>query len=200
MGFIRSRECLGIDMTSDYLKLADDEITLRRDLKVIEIPEGTITVLEEGRSYIFVHEMGGDFTIRNAYGAMYRVAGNDADAIGKQVPADAQLPIAEGEEVTEEHVWTQIRKCYDPEIPVDIVELGLIYDMSMTQGERGALIEVTMTLTAPGCGMGQVLQDDVKRKVEQLPGVSEAEVELTFDPPWSPERMSEAARLETGML
>jgi len=191
---------LEIDMSSGYVKLVDDEVTLSGALKVIEIPEGTVTVLEEGRSYILVHEMGGDFTIRNAYGAMYRVSGNDAEVIGKQVPADAQLPIAEGEMITEEHVWIQIRKCYDPEIPVNIVELGLIYDMSMTLGETGAFIKVTMTLTAPGCGMGQVLQDDVKRKVEQLPGVSEVDVELTFDPPWSPERMSEVARLETGML
>ena len=134
---------------------------------------------------------------------MYRVDGDHGEALGKpprQQIAQGQLDASDGK-LTDEIVWEQLKTCFDPEIPVNIVELGLIYKMAIVPlGENENRIEIDMTLTAPGCGMGQVIADDVKRKVEKLSAVSETVVELVFDPPWNPSLMSEAARLMTGMM
>jgi probable FeS assembly SUF system protein SufT len=137
-------------------------------------------------------------------GNLAQVAACDADALGFEAqtpyPAPAGQDAADGA-VDESLLWDQMRTCYDPEIPINIVDLGLIYDCRVTPtGDGGHRVDVVMTLTAPGCGMGEYLAQDVRAKLAQVPNVSDVNVQLTFDPPWSQERMSEAARLETGML
>jgi probable FeS assembly SUF system protein SufT len=134
-------------------------------------------------------------------GNLFRVAGTDADAIGKQPVLPPRLPDDATEEDVERLLWEQMKTVYDPEIPVNIVDLGLVYQCDMRpDGSGGHIVDVRMTLTAPGCGMGDILVDDVKSKLELVPGVSDVRVELTFDPPWNHSMMSEVARLETGMF
>jgi probable FeS assembly SUF system protein SufT len=134
-------------------------------------------------------------------GHLFRIEGKDADAIGKDIVKGPDVAADAGDEEIEKAVWDQMRTCYDPEIPVDIVELGLIYDCKLERSDSGARkAKIQMTLTAPGCGMGEILVADVKSKVLAVPTVTEAEVELVFDPPWNQSMMSEAARLATGMF
>lgn len=188
---------------SSLLTLNKERISLSRPTPAVMVPEGTTMILEEAVEVTIVHELGGDYTVRGLDGRMYRIDGDHGDALGKasrEQVAQEQLDALEGK-LTEEIVWEQLKTCYDPEIPVDIVELGLIYKMTIVPLEDNInRIEIDMTLTAPGCGMGQVIADDVKRKVEKLSAVSETVVELVFDPPWNPGLMSEAARLMTGMM
>jgi probable FeS assembly SUF system protein SufT len=132
---------------------------------------------------------------------MFRVAGHDADAIGKEAAQAPELPPGANDADVEELVWKQLRTCFDPEIPINVVDLGLVYSCEVQTGADGQRrVEVKMTLTAPGCGMGEILVDDVRSKIELVPTVLEADVELVFDPPWNQSMMSEAARLETGMF
>ena len=173
-------------------------IELTREVAAVEIPAGTEATLADGALVQLVHELGGDYTVRTMMGTMYRIDGRNADALGYEVKADA-LPVVTDGKPTDEHIWEMLGRCYDPEIPVNIVELGLIYRMELKQEQGTSLVEVDMTLTAPGCGMGQVLMQDVERKVQSLDGIDKVVVDLTFDPPWTPERMSEEARLTTGL-
>jgi probable FeS assembly SUF system protein SufT len=134
-------------------------------------------------------------------GNLFRVAGRDADAIGKEPPEPLELPEGASDDDVEKLVWKQLRTCFDPEIPINVVDLGLVYEAIVRKRDDGQReIEVRMTLTAPGCGMGDILVDDVRSKLELIPTVVEADVELVFDPPWNRNMMSEAARLETGMF
>jgi probable FeS assembly SUF system protein SufT len=127
--------------------------------------------------------------------------GQDADAIGKEAPQPLELPEGAGDADVEVLAWQQLRTCFDPEIPINVVELGLVYACEIQRADDGSRrIEVKMTLTAPGCGMGEVLVEDVRSKLELIPTVSDADVELVFDPPWNQGMMSEVARLETGMF
>lgn len=178
-----------------------EPVTFERDTEVVLIPDGyTITALNGTRGHI-TQVLGRHYTVQLDTGRLVRVSADDADAIGK--PLDA----AAGEEhdgdivVDDDYVWDRLRECYDPEIPVNIVDLGLIYRLSVQDLEAGGKwVQVEMTLTAPGCGMGQVLADDVDASIRRLPGVEKVEVDLVFDPPWSPDAMSEEARLELGMF
>jgi probable FeS assembly SUF system protein SufT len=134
-------------------------------------------------------------------GNLFRIAGEDADAIGQETVKPPELPPNANEEDVKKLAWEQMRACYDPEIPINIVELGLVYDCDVRQNEDGTrTVEVTITLTAPGCGMGEILVEDVRDKIGRIPTVREALVTLTFDPPWNQSMMSEAARLQTGMF
>jgi probable FeS assembly SUF system protein SufT len=176
-----------------------EQTTTTRDARVIQIPDGTPLELPAGTPVRIAQSLGDTYTLVTPWGQMVRLDAADAAVIGKQAPArDA----AADQQPLEDQMWSALRTCYDPEIPVNIVDLGLIYDCSLgeadAQGARPA--QVKMTLTAPGCGMGQVLADDVKRKLEMLPGLSHAEVEVVFDPPWNPNMMTEAARLQLGMF
>jgi probable FeS assembly SUF system protein SufT len=159
----------------------------------VTLPAGSVGYITQA--------LGGSFTVF-VEGNLFRIAGRDADAIGKEPPAPLELPEGADDEAVEKLVWQQLRTCFDPEIPINVVELGLVYDVRVepygTPGERR--VSVDMTLTAPGCGMGDVLVADVRDKLELIPTVAEADVELVFDPPWNRSMMSEAARLETGML
>ncbi|MEJ7746758.1 MAG: putative Fe-S cluster assembly protein SufT, partial [Luteimonas sp.] len=143
---------------------------------------------------------GGSYTVF-VEGNLFRIAGRDADAIGKEPPQALELPPGASDEDVEQIVWKQLRTCFDPEIPINVVDLGLVYEAVIHPRDDGRRdVEVKMTLTAPGCGMGDILIDDVRSKLELIPTVAEADVELVFDPPWNRTMMSEAARLETGML
>ena len=175
-------------------------VVLKRDVDAIQIPEGLPVLLNEGTPVRITQALGGSFTVMTDFGQMLRVASRHADALG--VAEDGtEAPEQELEGPLEDRIWALLKTVYDPEIPVNVVELGLIYDCSVSVGEdEGNNVEVKMTLTAPGCGMGPVLVEDVQRKIEALNDVAKAHIELVFDPPWNPEMMSEAARLQLGFM
>src|SRR5262245_37214971 len=154
-----------------------DYIELSRDCDAVEIPAGTPVVLERGTEVMVTQALGGSFTLRvPAYGGLFRIAGKDADAIGRE-PLQAPAPSEGGGGDLEQMVWEQLRTCYDPEIPVNIVDLGLVYDMRISPTTEGQQrVDVKMTLTAPGCGMGVSIAADARLKLQGLPGVSDAEV------------------------
>src|SRR5690625_1566724 len=177
-----------------------ETIDLSRDCPAVHVPSGETGTLPEGTQVSITQELGGSFTVY-AGGNLYRIAGTDADALGREPLPLPELPENATDEDVETLVWSQLETCYDPEIPINLVELGLIYDCRITPvGENQRRVDILMTLTAPGCGMGDVIADDVRSKVSIVPTVVEANVDLTFDPPWTMDRMSEAARLATGML
>ncbi len=178
-----------------------EEIAFLRDTEVILVPDGTPHPVQEGTIGWITQVLGGNFTVQLTSGRLVRVAAADAPAIGREPPPPAPEPARSADgELAPEAVWEVLRNCYDPEIPANIVDLGLVYGLTLRRVEAGVAVEVQLTLTAPGCGMGQVLKDDVEARVRELPGVAEVQVELTFDPPWSPDLMSEAARLDLGMF
>ncbi|HET6604486.1 MAG TPA: putative Fe-S cluster assembly protein SufT [Xanthomonadaceae bacterium] len=177
-----------------------EPIKFERDCEAILVPQGEQVTLPAGSIGYVTQALGGSFTVF-VEGNLFRIAGHDADAIGKEPLPLPELPADATDHDVEKLVWKQLRTCFDPEIPINIVDLGLVYgcDLVHTQGSERR-VEVKMTLTAPGCGMGEVLIEDVRTKLELIPTVAEADVELVFDPPWNQSMMSEAARLETGML
>jgi probable FeS assembly SUF system protein SufT len=177
-----------------------EPVTLARDCPAIIVPAGDQVILRKGARGLITQALGGSFTVY-LDGNLFRIAGEDADALGKEPVAPPELPPDAGDEDVEDLVWEQLRTCFDPEIPINVVDLGLIYHCKLRAAEGGLRdVEVTMTLTAPGCGMGDVLVMDVRDKLEIIPTIREARVELTFDPPWNRDMMSEAARLQTGMF
>ena len=177
-----------------------ERIVFSRECPAILIPSGDEVTLPEGSSGFITQALGGSFTIF-IEGNLFRIAGVDADAIGKEPlrPPDVGADATEAE--IETVVWDQLRTCFDPEIPINVVDLGLIYECELTNDADGKrVIRIAMTLTAPGCGMGPILMEDVKEKLELIPTVDRAEVELVFDPPWNRSMMSEEALLEAGLL
>ncbi|HEU4619450.1 MAG TPA: putative Fe-S cluster assembly protein SufT [Gammaproteobacteria bacterium] len=178
----------------------NEPVTFVRDCEAVLIPAGERVTLPAGSSGFVTQAMGGSFTVY-IEGNLFRVAGIDADAIGKEPLRPPEVPEDATEQDIEAAVWQQLRTCYDPEIPINIVELGLVYECAIEAGESGSwIVQIKMTLTAPGCGMGDILTEDVREKIEIIPGVERADVELVFDPPWNQSMMSEAARLEAGLL
>lgn len=177
-------------------------VALERDVEASIVPSGTRVTLEKGESVTITQSLGGTFTVV-VNGNMFRIDGQDADALGKESgssPAE-QMGRAETEEDLEKQVWDQMKTCYDPEIPVNIVDLGLIYDCHVENLESDShKVNVKMTLTAPGCGMGPAIQADVENKILCVETVDEVDVELVWEPIWGREMMSEAARLELGMM
>ena len=174
--------------------------TFERDCDVVMIPSGDSVTIPAGTVGYITQALGGSFTVC-IDGNLFRIAGIDADAIGKEPVMPPSLPEGASDEDVENLLWEQMKTVYDPEIPVNIVDLGLVYRCDLGRdGEGRRVVSVTMTLTAPGCGMGDILVDDVRSKLELVPSVGKVEVELTFDPPWNHNMMSEAARLETGMF
>lgn len=177
-----------------------EPVTLKRDVEVIVVPAGFPVTLEKGALVYITQAMGGSFTIYFE-GNLYRVGGKDADALGKEPLKPPELPENASDEEFQTLVWDQMRTIYDPEIPINIVELGLIYECRVSRLENNdRFVYVEMTVTAPGCGMGEFLVEDVREKVGIIPTVGKVDVELVFDPPWNMEMMSEAARLEAGMM
>jgi len=178
----------------------NEPVTLSRDVEAVIVPAGTTITLKAGLTGFITQALGGSFTLY-IEGNLYRIPGSQADAIGKEIVRAPELPPGATDQDVRDLAWTQMRRCYDPEIPVNIVDLGLVYECSVSAAADGTRqLSVSMTLTAPGCGMGEVLVRDVREKLEAIPTVSRADVQLVFDPPWNQSMMSEAARLQTGMM
>ena len=179
-----------------------EEVVVSRNCDAVMIPSGERVLVPQGARATITQSLGGSYTLITDRGLMVRVSGKEVEAIGK-TPQEA-AHVAEGQELTpkqlEEMVWDQLKSCYDPEIPVNIVDLGLVYLCEVVPAENGNDVNIKMTLTAPGCGMGPVLASDVKSKVESLPAVKSANVEVVFDPVWDRSMMSEAAKLQLGMM
>ena len=180
---------------------SSDPIILTRDVEASIIPVGTKVTLQKGESAHITQSLGGSYTVI-VNGNMFRIEGKDGDAVGVEPPAkpaSTGAPISA--ESLEKEIWNQLRSCYDPEIPVNIVDLGLVYDCHISPlSASGHRVDVKMTLTAPGCGMGPVLGQDVQNKLLGLEGVEDVAVELVWDPPWNQGMMTEAAKLQLGLL
>jgi len=177
-----------------------EPVRFERDCDAVLVPQGEVVSLPAGSIGYITQALGGSYTVF-VEGNLFRIAGRDADAIGKEPPQLLELPPGASDDDVEQIVWKQLRTCFDPEIPINVVDLGLVYEANIRTRDDGSRdVEVKMTLTAPGCGMGDILVDDVRSKLELIPTIAEADVELVFDPPWNRTMMSEAARLETGML
>lgn len=175
------------------------ETTTTREIEATEIPSGMKIKIPEGTPVGIAQSLGGSYTILTPYGYMARVDGKDADAIGEEI-ASLDAAAAAGK-TPGELAWDQLRTCYDPEIPVNIVDLGLVYKCEVVpRPEGGNRADVRFTLTAPGCGMGDVLKEDIRSKLLTVPGISDADVEVLFDPPWNMSMMSDAAKLQLGMM
>lgn len=179
------------------------ERTLARDVVATQIPSGDRQLLTSG-TRLFIHQtLGGSFTVQTDFG-LFRIDGKDSDSIGESV-ADHKVTastLSDGAP-DPEAVWDQLRKVYDPEIPVNIVDLGLIYSMDIEkieEGEGGYRVQVAMTLTAPGCGMGPAIAEDAKSKVLLVPGVTAANVNITWEPPWNQSMISEEGKMKLGLI
>ena len=178
----------------------NEPFTLARDVPAIIIPVGEQVTLREGTTGFITQALGGSFTVY-VEGNLFRVSGNDADALGKEPVPPPEVPENATDADIEAVIWEQLKTCYDPEIPVDIVNLGLIYRCEVTPlGNGDRAVSVDMTLTAPGCGMGDVLVQDAREKIAIIPTIAEVRVELVFDPPWNVGMMTEEARLQTGLM
>ncbi len=181
-----------------------ERIELTRECEAVQVPLGSPITLEKGLEVFISQSLGGSFTVQvPAYGGLYRIAGKDADALGKTAEDAAATDAASAGVASgdlEAMVWEQLKTCYDPEIPVNIVDLGLIYAMEVTPMDGGAKrIDVKMTLTAQGCGMGASIAIDARGKLLSLPGVEEANVDLVWDPPWNPQMISPEGRERLGL-
>jgi len=173
---------------------------LSRDCEATQVPYGDVKVLPAGTRVRVMQSLGDSFTVATEQGEMMRVDGKNADALGRAIP---QAPAGSPVEFSEKLVWDQLKTVFDPEIPVNVVDLGLIYACQITPVDgpagSGHKIDIKMSMTAPGCGMGDVLRADIERKLSGLPAVKEVHAEIVFEPPWTPGRMSEAAKLQLGL-
>lgn len=176
-------------------------IELKRDCQATQVPYGGVQVLPAGSRVRIMQSLGGTYTVTTEKGAMMRIEANNVDALGLVPdPQQAQPEQAAPVQFSEKLVWDRLRTVFDPEIPVNIVDLGLVYSCQITPAENGGhKIEIKMAMTAPGCGMGDVLRADIERKLSQLPEVRQVHAEIVFDPPWTPSRMSDAAKLQLGL-
>lgn len=179
-----------------------EEVTFSRNAEAIMIPSGERVLVPQGAQATITQALGGAYTLITDRGLMVRISGKEVEAIGKtpsetpEVAPDQLTP-----ETLEAMVWDALKTCYDPEIPVNIVDLGLVYMCELKEAEGGGTdVRIKMTLTAPGCGMGPVLASDVKMKIENIPGVKTADVDVVFDPVWDRSMMSDAAKLQLGMM
>lgn len=178
----------------------NEPFSLSRDVSAIIIPAGEQVKLRQGTNGFITQALGGSFTVY-VEGNLFRISGTDADALGKEPVAPPRVPDNASDADIEAVIWDQLKTCYDPEIPVDIVNLGLVYRCDVTplgNGQRS--VSVDMTLTAPGCGMGDVLVQDAREKIAIIPTIADVTVDLVFDPPWHVGLMSDEARLQTGMM
>ena len=190
----------------------NEQVILTRDCEAILIPYGDKVTLRKGDEGTITQDLGGSYTLL-IRGSLLRIDGKDADAIGKELISEKEVDdkiaaIAakldretDHPEVKDKLVWEALKTCYDPEIPENVVDLGLIYSSKLTPNENGGTnVEIKMPLTAPGCGLGDVLADDARQKISQVPGISDVTVELVWDPPWDRSMISEAASLQLGMM
>jgi len=176
-----------------------ERVELTRECEAVEIPAGIPITLEKGVEVFITQSLGGTYTLQvPAYGGLFRIAAKDADALGKTIEEAASTEIAPGD--LESMVWEQLKTCFDPEIPVNIVDLGLVYGMELTPTGKGAQrVDVKMTLTAQGCGMGATIAIDARQKLLSIPGITEANVDIVWDPPWNPQMISPEGRERLGL-
>lgn len=185
--------------------MSPSERSLSRDVTATLVPAGDSVNLPAGTRVTITHRLGGNFTVVCDYG-MFRINGVDADALGEEKPgltpaADAAAALPADGPPAEPLLWDALKTVFDPEIPVNIVDLGLIYTLEVKDlGEKRYGVEAKMTLTAPGCGMGPAIAEDARARLAAVPGVSEAKVEIVWDPPWSQERMSEEGKMQLGLI
>jgi probable FeS assembly SUF system protein SufT len=183
---------------------SNEPVTFQRECNVTMIPSGDAVTLPEGAFGYITQDLGGSFTIF-IEGNLFRLSGNDADAIGKLPTTIPEISDATDADEIKDIVWSQLKTCFDPEIPVNIVDLGLIYSCNilvndLDKSKQTFEVKIIMTLTAPGCGMGPILIEDVKEKIELIAPIDHCHVELVFDPPWDQSMMSEEAQLQSGLL
>ena len=181
--------------------MAYEEIQIRRDCEAVQIPQGNRVTIPSGTPATVTQSLGGSYTLQvPSLGGLFRVAGRDADALGIQAGTTPAGDEGEAGPVSDDTIWAVLRHVFDPEIPVNIVDLGLVYDMRIEPLPDGlSRVEVKMTLTAPGCGMGQTIAMDARQRIESLPGVGEADVEVVWEPPWNPHMISPEGRAKLGM-
>ena len=181
--------------------MSEPAIVLKREVTATRIPQGEALTLPQGTPVIITQALGGSFTVVvPSEAGLYRIDAEYADALGREPSSNGPAaPPAPGGVVSENQVWDILKTCYDPEIPVNIVDLGLVYDLQIGQSAEGARVSVQMTLTAPGCGMGPVIAREAQQKIAGLDGVSDADVQVVWDPPWSPEMISEEGKMKLGM-
>ncbi len=186
----------------------DEPIKLTRDCPVVAVPAGHTLMLPQGTEVMITQSLGGSYTLLvPSYGGLFRLSDRDADAIGREKRSGEGTGEGTGPsqgkaltgEALEREIWETLKTCYDPEIPVNIVDLGLIYDMHVDQLADGARVDIKMTLTAQGCGMGTSIAADARNKILDLPGVVEADVQVVWDPPWTPEKISPEGRALLGI-
>lgn len=179
--------------------MSGEQVELQRECEAVAIPAGQKVTLPTGTVAFITQSLGGSYTLQvPSFGGLFRIAGADADAIGREPAGAAAAGAAEGD--LEAQVWSVLKTCFDPEIPVNIVDLGLIYDLRISELDaEGSRVEVKMTLTAPGCGMGTYIAADARDKILALAGVDEADVQVVWDPPWSPQMISPEGRATLGM-
>ena len=181
------------------------ERTLSRDVVATQIPSGDKTPLAAATRVMIHQTLGGSYTVQTDFG-LFRIDGKDADALGEKsdaAGATTHASLADGSP-DPEAIWAQLRHVFDPEIPVNIVDLGLVYSMDVEkvaeQTPPGYKVTVAMTLTAPGCGMGPAIAEDAKNKILLVPGVSDADVRITWDPPWNQQMISEEGKMKLGLI
>jgi len=175
------------------------QIEFRRDCEAVFVPAGNRVRIPKGTEAVVTQALGGTFTLQIPQtGALVRVAGGDADALGLEPPAAGEAA-AEPSGDVETQVWEALKACYDPEIPVNIVDLGLVYDLAIEDADGGKRVAVKMTLTAPGCGMGTVIAADAQQRIAGLAGVADAKVDIVWDPPWGPQMISPEGREKLGI-
>ena len=178
----------------------NEPFSLSRDVQAVIIPAGEEIQLPAGTNGFITQALGGSFTVY-IEGNLFHIAGTDADALGKEPIPPPDIPVNATDKDIEDVIWQQLKTCYDPEIPINIVDLGLVYrcEVALTaDGQRS--VNIDMTLTAPGCGMGEILVQDAQEKIAIIPTVADVHVELVFDPPWNTSMMSDEARLQTGLM
>jgi probable FeS assembly SUF system protein SufT len=181
--------------------MAYEQIQIRRDCQAVQIPQGNSVTIPAGTAAVVTQSLGGSYTVQvPSLGGLFRVAGTDADALGLMAARPDDAAATESGPVSEDTVWAALRHVYDPEIPVNIVDLGLVYDLRIEPQASGqSHVEVRMTLTAPGCGLGQTIAMDARQRIENLPGVAAADVQVVWDPPWNPHMISPEGRAKLGM-
>lgn len=183
---------------------ASSDKELLRQVEAVMVPSGGKINLPEGTMVIITHRLGGNFTVTCDYG-MFRISGKDADALGEEIPQELVKENSQENKLlgrpTDEAVWEQLKQVFDPEIPVNIVDLGLVYNMQIVEPEpEQYVVEMSMTLTAPGCGMGPAIAEDARNRILSIGNIKEAKVELVWDPPWNQEMISEAGKMQLGLI
>ena len=179
---------------------SSEPVRFERDCAAVLVPAGDEVTLPAGTVGYITQSLGGSWTVF-VEGNLMRIAGKDGDAIGKEPPEPIDLPDGATDEDVERLVWQQLRTCFDPEIPVNIVDLGLVYSMDIEKAEpEGFKVSIAMTLTAPGCGMGPAIAEDAKSKILLVPGIEDAQVSITWEPPWNQSMISEEGKMKLGLI